>query len=162
MNRKRVSWAEPIFIDIDSNVPTNTTRPTIYSTKSILKPTRVTPFPFIEEIPIDPNPDQTEIKIKISRHDDPSTTTTTKKVLAAFLWCLNILFFNRLSTTIVNLLVALIGFISLGVLKLVADIGRVLVDLNYAAFIDFFQLLLVEIPSTSSKDLKDTHKIKEQ
>lgn len=134
---KNINWASPLVTVIQENTIITSSYHQYPQKKSILKPPRTEPFPFVEEI-IEPSSEN-----KKSSTSPPSLHLKHKpnKAWIIILDLLKFLFANKVATYITNLIVTFIGLIAIGMLRLIVNSGKVLLEINYSLIIEFFLLL---------------------
>ncbi|RCK56285.1 hypothetical protein Cantr_05388 [Candida viswanathii] len=139
---KSINWATPLVTVIKDNTPTpihqpqQEFQPFIPANKPILKPSRVTPFPFVDEID-DPTPHHQHQQLTQLQR----TSKDKNKAWVIILDVLRFLFTNRAITYLTNALVAFIGVTAIGALHLIFSMTKMLLEVDYSLVIEFFLLL---------------------
>ena len=134
---KNINWASPLVTVIQENTINTSSYRQYPQKKSILKPPRTESFPFVEEI-IEPSSET-----KKSSTSPPSLLLQHEpnKALIIILDLLKFLFTNKVAAYITNLIVTFIGITAIGMLRLIVNSGKVLLEINYSLIIEFFLML---------------------
>lgn len=134
---KNINWASPLVTVIQENTLNTSSYHQYPKKKSILKSPRTESFPFVEEI-IEPSSET-----KKSSTSPPSLHLQhgPNKTLIIILDLLKFLFTNKVAAYITNLIVTFIGITAIGMLRLIVNSGKVLLEINYSLIIEFFLLL---------------------
>lgn len=142
----RINWAIPLVTVIqEEEEPTPKPDLSPPENKSILK-SRTQPFPFVDEIPQTSSSSPSSATLHLQHHGFTSSSATsatkeTNKAWSIILIVLKILFANKALSYFTNLLVTFIGLISIGMLRVIVSVGKLLLKLDYSVFIEFFLLL---------------------
>lgn len=155
MNAKNIRWVEPPATIIDETIMNALVPEADLPVKPILKLPRNTPFPFASE---DDNKE-------LEDQEDLNKTKQISNLLRNHFICImksvfgliKMLINNQIITGFTNFLISAIAFISITALRIIAAVGRFLIDFDFSLFFESCLFLLEEHELYFTTDLSHQH-----